>query len=154
MAPRRKRPPTCLVHGCEESPFLGGYCKQHHEERAQAEREQNEAKTIICDSTVDDGPVTDVALKEELERLKTWWYDAVDALRFHSEKRVPKEEAELALSWCLSLAKEMVKAERLRRQGDQTDPYALFSTRHWVWERFNSLEAGLRSNGVPRKKEQ
>lgn len=154
MASRRKKAATCLVHDCGEPPFLGGYCRLHHEERAQAEREQNEARTLIRESTVDGAPVTDAALKEELSRLQSWWYEAVDALRFNSEKRVPKDEAEFALSWCLSLAKEMVKTERLRRQGDLADPYSLFAARHWVWDRFKNLEAGLRSNGLPRKKEQ
>ena len=139
------------MHDCSEPPFLGGYCKEHHEERAHAEREQNEARILIRESTVDGSPVSDAALKEELMRLQFWWYDAVDALRFHSEKRVPKEEAEYALSWCLSLAKEIVKTERLRRQCDQADPYALLAARLWVWERFKNLEAGLRSNGLPRK---
>ena len=63
---------------------------------------------------------------------------------------MPREEADYALEWCIALARELVAAELAIREG-QEPGFSLETTRAWVWERFRSLKAGLRSNGLPRE---
>ncbi len=58
-------------------------------------------------------------------------------------------EAAYAQEWYIALAKEIVSAERAVRSGRETD-FMLEHTSKMVYERFNNLEKGLMSNGVPR----
>ena len=150
MSTRRKAPPHCHADGCTSPPVLGGLCEEHHAERAQAERKKRDAQIALHTLAVDDQPFQDSVINEEMLRLCTWWNDACSVIRFGTERRVPKKEAEYVLSWCTSLAQELVAAERRSREGLPTDSTELGGARHWVWERLHALEAGLNSTGTSR----
>ncbi|MFM0348987.1 hypothetical protein [Paraburkholderia sp. RL17-347-BIC-D] len=62
---------------------------------------------------------------------------------------VLQDEAEFAVEWCIAIAASLVEEERLFRQSILPDPM-LKIYRNDVWTRFDNLEAGLMSNGVPR----
>lgn len=63
---------------------------------------------------------------------------------------MPADEADAALEWCIALAQEIIDAERAHRTGGRVSD-KLEATRHWVWDRFNNLEAGRHSNGTARE---
>lgn len=94
------------------------------------------------------------ALRIELLELSRWWQMACNAVQTNREvELMPLEEAEYALEWCIALAGELVAAELAFRDG-RAASHSLVGTRTWVWGRFKNLDAGLRSNGLPRRDDQ
>lgn len=150
MPRSRNRLPSCSEHGCAESPFLRGFCKRHHEERGVSERRRNEAVDALHTGAVDGSPLGGPTLRDELQRLRRWWHSACDSLNYATPHAIFGDEAEYALSWCISLAQEIISVERQVRNGGSAETPMLDATRVWVWERFGFLENGLHSNGTPR----
>lgn len=64
-------------------------------------------------------------------------------------KEMPLGEAEYAIDWCISLARELLDAEDAIAMGKKASS-SLEITRAWVNERFENLESGRVSNGLPR----
>ena|SRR3989442_9408380 len=145
---RRKR--LCRASGCSEEPYLGGLCRKHHEEKTIRTQRRDVAIHTLHTAMIEGRLPNDRTLREELLRLREWWDRACIAVQTNrGSELMPLDEAEYALEWCISLAQEIVDAERALRDGN-TVGCLLAATREWVWDRFKNLEAGLRSNGLPR----
>jgi len=142
---------VCRKYRCEEPPFLGGLCEEHHNEEVVKKERERKSLEVLYKCTVEGGHITNKELFEELRKLQHWW----DKARFSVNNGVVddhlKDEAEFALSWCQSLAAEISIAEIAYREG-RPSPTSLEHTREWVWHRFNNLEQGLKSNGIKRNK--
>jgi hypothetical protein len=63
---------------------------------------------------------------------------------------MPLDEADYAAEWCITLAAEIVNAQRQVAAG-QAVSTSFEVVRQWVWERSHNLDAGRRSNGTPRE---
>lgn len=149
MAKPKRR--TCRASGCTEDPYLGGLCCRHHDEDERKRRLRQDALDALFHATIDGRLPDDPMLRSELSRLRIWWDRACDSVNYRRETtEMPLEEAQFAVEWCIALAQEIVEAERAIRVG-QSPRSSLHGTRHWVWERLGFLEAGLRSNGLPRR---
>jgi len=147
----RKKARGCRKSGCYAPLHLGGLCREHYEEGRVEEERRDDALTALHHATVDGTPLQSQELREELLKLRSWWHKACDVAQFgQSRPLMPHDEAEYAVEWCISLAKEIVTAERALR-ANEIDRGNLERTRLWVWERFDALEAGFRSNGTPLK---
>ncbi len=140
---------TCRKYGCHESPHRGGLCEAHHDEERLKETRRAAAVTALHNLTIDGKLPENPALKEELRLMRGWWDRAVNSLNYRPDPLLGGE-AEFALEWCISLAQEIVDAEKAFRKGESPS-YMLEATRSWVWDRFRNLEAGLHSNGTSRK---
>ena len=64
---------------------------------------------------------------------------------------MPLDEAEYATEWCISLAQEIVDAQRALTAGTSFQSRWELNAHRFV-ERLENLEAGLTSNGMPREK--
>lgn len=149
MSPRRK-PPTCGADDCIETPSMGGLCRKHHEEQNRREERRESALRCLHTRTVADQILTDLSLREELQRLCRWWDDACFAVRTGQDYGcLPLDEARFAMEWCITLAAEIAEAELAIRAGKKPAS-SLGATHCWVWDRFANLEKGLMSNGIPR----
>lgn len=151
MTPRRRRQ-ICRENGCAKEPDLGGLCRRHHDEAARKEERRYSAFTCLNSQAIDGQVPTDPGLRDELGRLCRWWDRACFAVRTeHDSESLPLDEARYAMEWCIALAAEIVQAELAIRAGGNPAP-SLQATRSWVWDRFENLETGLMSNGIPRPK--
>ena len=145
---RRKR--ECREYRCTEEPYLSGYCKQHHEERAAREASRDAAIRTLETGAIDGRLPDDLELREELMRIRERFVRArMVCMTQRGSKDMPLDEAEYAFEWCVSLAEAIREAELAHRLGSR-DRGSLEYVRQWVWDRFRNLEAGLRSNGLPR----
>jgi len=105
---------------------------------------------LLHKSILDDQVLQNPDLRAELSRLQSYWRTACDVMIYKADiPNMPAEEAEYASDWCIRLAEEIVDAERAFRSGRRPSG-GLDSCRHWVWERFENLDRGLMSNGIPR----
>lgn len=147
---RKRKQFECRKDGCFEPPYLGGLCKDHHEEH---DIQENRRQTAI--EALHHGKINDIYLGEELrnelDKVRKWWRRACDAVNYRREDEILRDEAEFALEWCIALAQEVVDAEVLHRDG-KLFPQSFSFQQTWVWERFENLEKGLGSNGVERRK--
>lgn len=85
-----------------------------------------------------------------MRQVGPWWRLACDVSNTErAHKKLPLDEAECAVEWCIKLAKAVLYANDQALAG-QTNYPELETVRIWVWERFKNLEHGLRSNGLPR----
>ena len=150
---RRKKPYRCAKDRCEYLPYLGGLCKTHYEEQ-EVERSLREAALkSIHEGVIDDSTLTIPNLKAELDRLRTYWWAARDVnIARRGTPTMPLEEAPYAQEWCIRLAEQIVIAERAEREGKKPG-YPLEECQNWVWQRFENLDKGLHSNGIPRRDE-
>jgi hypothetical protein len=126
-------------------------CKKHLDEHYEKEKRRDEAVRFLHTGMLDDQTIQNAELKDEVRRLKVWWSRACDAIICQVENTILKDEAEYAITWCVNLAIVIIKEEKAYRGGDQSPP-PWNPLREQLWERFKNLEAGLRSNGVPRPK--
>jgi len=146
---RKKR--KCLESGCLEPPFLGGLCKQHHEEEAEKSRRRTAAINALHTAVIEGRILDNLELRDELMQIRKWWDRACHSVNYNIKDEVLADEAKYAIEWCISLSQEIVDAEIAFRAGNNPSRQ-LEATREWVWERFHNLEAGLMSNGVKRQK--
>jgi hypothetical protein len=144
----RRKLPQCARFGCYESPYAGGLCKEHHDLAKRRLRE--EALDLLHRYKVDGSALTKPEARDEHTRLEPWWTRACRAINFNRVDDVLQDEAEYAVEWCIAIATSLVEEERLFRQGIAHDPTKNVY-RDDVWARFSNLEAGLMSNGVPRR---
>ena len=145
-----KRKSVCRAPRCNKPPYSGGLCQKHSEEETIREERRRVALDALEKGVVGERLPDAPALKEELLRLRVWWFRACDAVNGQrSIGPLPLDEAEHATGWCIALAQEIVDAELALRSGQKPND-RLEYTREWVWDRFKNLEAGLMSNGIPR----
>lgn len=145
----RKKQHVCRIEHCNEEPYSGGFCKEHYELDKGEKKLREEAIEALHKAHIDGVLPTNLALREQLFEIRKWWFKACDALNYKRTDDVLRDEAEYALEWCISLAKEIISAERALNSG-QEPSYMLEPTSKWVYERFSNLEKGLMSNGVAR----
>lgn len=141
----------CGVSACTEAPYLGGLCRHHHEQESSRRELRDKAVTALHTLRIDGRWPDDLLLRKELLDIHGWWTKACSVVKTGLDSALmPHDEAEYALEWCIALAQEIVLAEVAVRSGEETGS-TLACTKLWVWERFKNLEAGLCSNGMPRR---
>jgi hypothetical protein len=145
-----KKQKTCRHIQCDDELYLGGFCQAHHDESERQRIRRKDAINALHNLSID-GRLPDApTLREELHRIGNWWQRAcVSVQQKISSELLPYDEASYALEWCIALAQEIVDAERAFRTGAAIGG-GYDATREWVWDRFNFLEQGLSSNGMPR----
>lgn len=85
-----------------------------------------------------------------LRRLRPWRWRACDVVRTERAlPTMPLEEAECAGEWCITLAEALLIANEEALAGRSQHPER-DHTGSWVWECFENMERGSRSNGLPR----
>ncbi len=141
---------VCFEYRCDEPPYMGGRCTEHYEQHRQKLQDREDAIEALNNVKVDGSNPTGPSLQERLFDIRKWWFRACDSLAYRSPDSVLRDEAEYAQEWCITLAKEIVKAERAFRLGKGPD-FLLEHTSNLVYERFRNLENGFMSNGVPRR---
>lgn len=145
-----KRRNECTKLYCREMPFLGGLCKEHHEEAEAKRRRYNDALAALNSGRIDNELPPAGPLRDEFWRLRDWWFDVCAAVNSGREHSVLRDEAEYAVSWCIGLAEYIVDEARDVRAGRQNSAEAQQYLRRHLWERFENLSRGLRSNGLAR----
>lgn len=146
--PRRKIS-HCLKFGCDEPPYLGGLCEEHHNQEESRQTRRMYGRDLLLKSVVDGRILSNKELQLELSRLQRWWDRACRSVNFNRTDPLLQDEAEYAIEWCLSISASIVEEERIFRQQSELEP-SLRLAREQVWMRFTNLEAGLMSNGIPR----
>lgn len=145
-----KHSDRCRTRGCEHPLHRGGLCIRHFGEDELREQRRASALTALHRGVVDGRPPDDPGIRAELLELRNRWFRVCQVLQTQRGKReMPLDEADFAVDWCIALAEELVAAELALREGLKPS-VKLEGTRGWVWGRFRCLEAGLRSNGLPR----
>jgi hypothetical protein len=147
MSKRRK---DCAKIYCREAPFLGGLCKEHHEEAEAKRQRHDDALAALNSGRIDNEPLGPGPLREEFWRVRDWWFDACAAVNSGREHPVLRDEAEYAVYWCIGLAEYIIDEARDVRAGRQSSAEAQPYVRRHLWERFENLSRGLRSNGLAR----
>ena len=145
----RKKQPVCRQYRCDKPPLSNGLCHEHYEIHKHNEKSREEALEALHKAHIDGALPTNTSLREQLFQIQKWWFRACDSLNYNRKDPVLLDEAQYALDWCISLAKEIVAAERAINSG-QEPSWTLEHTSNWVYERFHKLEKGLMSNGVVR----
>jgi len=145
-----KKIAKCRKFKCDELPFLGGLCKQHHEEDHFEKDKRKNALTLLHENRIDGVfPVTPEVI-EELKKLQKWWHVSCCAVNFSQKNTVLQDEASYAVEWCIGIASELVTLERSFLSDTPFDVETSRYYRESFWERFDNLEKGLMSNGYPR----
>ncbi len=139
----------CRKLRCYETAYLWGLCKEHYKEEEENERRRNDALETLRHATIEGRLPDHPELRDELLRLRKWWFRACDALNYQRTDDLLFEEAEYAMEWCINLTKEIITAELAFRK-NQPMPFSLNIAREEVWSRFSNIEKGLMSNGVKR----
>jgi hypothetical protein len=145
MAKRRK---DCTKLHCTAPPFLGGLCERHHKDAELKRVRHDTALAALNTGQIDNESVAPGPLRDEFWRLRDWWFAVCNSVNEEREHPVLRDETEYAVSWCIGLAEYIVDEERDGRAGKK-DVSHEYLRRH-LWERFENLERGLMSNGIPR----
>lgn len=147
----KQKAKQCAAPRCEEVPYLGGLCKEHYEEQESRRRRENAAVEFLHSRVIDGQPIQHPELREEFQDLSKWWDRVCRAIQTRRDVgNMPLDEADYAISWCTSIAQRIMEAELAFRAGKEISPMRK-AEREPFWERFRNLEAGLASNGVPRR---
>jgi len=130
---------------------MGGLCKEHHEADVLRLEREAAARQLLDTGEVEGRRLENLELREELMQLhERFWRAKSVLISQRGTESMPLDEAEYAIYWCEALAHEIRIAEIAHREG-RTPEHPLEQTRSWVWDRFRNLEAGRRSNGLPRE---
>ena len=141
----------CRIAHCSEAPFQNGLCKEHYEEQRDKQVRRNAAIDVLHRGIIDGRLPEKQELREELTRVCKWWDRACRAVNFNSKDELLGDEASYALEWCIAIAQEIFDEEltfRHRSIGNSLSK----EIRRSFWERFENLEAGNMSNGIPKAK--
>lgn len=142
---------TCTAPRCEEPPYLGRLCKDHYEKMEDCRRREDAATQFLHTGIIDAQLIQHPELRDEFHQISKWWDRVCQAIQTrHDAIHMPLEEAEFAISWCTSIAQLIIEAELAFRAGKEIS-LLLRAKREPYWERFHNLEAGLASNGTPRR---
>lgn len=142
----------CREFSCDEEPFSGGLCRRHAEESAIAAKLRSDAIHLLNNYVVDNKTVSSFQLIEEVKELGDLWRRACNSVNYRISDPILLDEAQYAVDWCIDISKELVKMERLLRNGNTSDLEHSRLRRDITWERFRNLKNGLMSNGVLRPK--
>lgn len=145
-----KKKPKCREPRCSEPVYLVERCECHYGEyKAEQQRRERAVAALHGRQPWAESPPQDPALREEWLRLSAWWDRICNATT--TDRLVPElgDETQDAKEWCITLAAELIDADRALRSGAKPG-YGLEHARYWVWERFRNIDAGLRSNGTKR----
>lgn len=149
MSPRKTKQRKCREPDCDEPLYLGGFCKEHHEEDLKRAELRDAAVDLLHKGIVDKSEVTGDEVRAELLELRPRWWRVCEVLQSDRGKPdMPLDEAFYAQEWCVTLAQQLVEAERAIRSGQKQLPHRYPHDQLWV--RLHNLEAGLMSNGLPR----
>lgn len=148
-----KNKSTCRYPHCNEIWHLGGLCSKHYEEGRAKEELRGEAVRSLHWGVIDGVRPSNEVARSELVKIQRWWNEVCNALNFGHKHSVLRDEVEFAKEWCIALAEQIVNIERAFRAGTLRETDDMFvATQLWVWERFENLEKGLKSNGAIRQK--
>jgi hypothetical protein len=145
----RKKQNLCRMNHCNKEPHSLGLCKEHYEQYIRDKNLQEEAIEALHKAHIDGALPTNPAIREQLFEIRKWWLKACDALNHNRTDDVLCDETEYALDWCISLAKEIIAAERALNSGQQPS-HLLEQTSKQVYQKFSNLEKGLMSNSLAR----
>jgi len=110
----------CQKRGCSKEPYLGGLCQVHHQEGQASKERLDAALTALHSGVVDGYAPQDPSLCSELDRLRVYWDRACQVLQTQrGTELMPLDEAEFATERCITLAKEIVEAQRRLTTGTQ-----------------------------------
>jgi hypothetical protein len=144
-----KKRHECSAYRCSESPYRNGLCEAHYEENCKKSLRRNAAVNAFHLGVIDGRLAATQELREEFVKIKRWWDRACRATNNNFEDEVLCDETEYALEWCIAIAQEIIDEELAYRLGRVGNPLSK-EIKKIAWERFDNLEAGLMSNGVPR----
>ena len=145
-----KRRKECAEYRCTDSPVIMGLCQRHHDELEAKERRYRTAVHALHTGIIDSDSMRPGPLRDEFWRLREWWFRVCAAATTRRRDPVLRDEIEYATSWCVSIAQEIIDAERELRAGTGGDDRTRQYIRQQFWECFDNLERGLMSNGVER----
>jgi hypothetical protein len=143
-----KKRHECSAYRCSESPYRNGLCEAHYEENRRKSLRRNAAVSALHSGVIDGRLSDNQELREELIKIRKWCDRACRATNNNFEDELLRDETEYALEWCIAIAQEIIDEElacRLGRAGNSLSK----EIKKTAWERFDNLEAGLMSNGVP-----
>ena len=133
----------CRKSGCLSEPYLGGLCRNHHDEDEALRQLRADALTALHSSLIDGELPRHQHLRDELNRLQEYWSRVCSVVQTQRGTPVmPLDEAEYAIEWCISLAQEIVTAQRQVAEGRAISTSLEF-TQLWVWERLQNLMPGF-----------
>lgn len=145
--PRKK---TCRNPRCDEPPTVGGLCQTHFEESERKHRRYMEAADVLHTGRIDGTAIGPGPLGDEFLRVQHWWFEICSAVNAGREHPILKDETQCGTDWCIAIAQDLIDAERERRAGTGGDSEQRQYIRQLTWSRFENLEKGLMSNGIPR----
>lgn len=137
-----KKHSKCKARKCNETAQIRGLCRKHHEAQKQADELRQDGQSLLEKGLVDQEHVAVDWIRTDLPKLQPWWTRISAAMNPQNEDKDLGEEAPYAKEWCMTLAMEMVKAERAFREGSLGDQGKAEMTRERVWRRLEGLEAG------------
>jgi len=141
---------ACRAAGCTAPLHLAELCATHYNEHEERARLRDTAVSTLHSGLIDGDMVGDESLRHGLDALCRKWQTACFVVQMEQGTApMPLDEADFAVEWCITLAEDIVKAQRQLSNGMPAAQLHL-PNHDWVWERFRNLEAGLRSNGTPR----
>ena len=95
-----------------------GLCEKHHLKEEAARVAEDSALKALHISMLDGEYFKSEYIRSELSEIQNWWLRSCNSLNYNAEDEVLQDEADAAMTWCISLAKELVNAERRYRNGD------------------------------------
>lgn len=137
-----KKHSKCKARKCNETAQIRGLCRKHHEEQRQADELRQDGQSLLEKGRIDDEHASVEWIRMDLQKLQPWWNRISVAMSPQNEDPVLKDEAPFAKEWCMTLAMEMVKAERASRAGISWDQGKAEIIRDRVWRRLEGLETG------------
>lgn len=140
-----KKHSKCKARKCNETAQIRGLCRKHHEAQKQADELRQDGQSLLGKGLVDQEHVTVEWIKTDLQKLQPWWSRISAAMNLQNEDQDLKDETPYAKEWCMTLAMEMVKAERASRAGTPSDQGKTEITRDRVWRRLEGLETGTKN---------
>jgi hypothetical protein len=137
----RKTKILCKHKACGLPVEMAGFCVAHYQEDLENRRQETVAINTLHSQS---GAITikNRELSEELSRLKGLWDIACHAANSNIKNTVLKDQAPYAVEWCISLAKELILADRALIEGRAVSG-SLEYTRNSVWSRFAEIDSQL-----------
>lgn len=127
----------CSISGCGNPPHQGGLCEEHRERELINGRALDALHSCSVDGAIPDDPT----LRDDLEEAsRRWGIICAVQIGQHSATGLPLEYAKFAEEWCISWAREIIKAQEALSAG-QPMPASYGRTKQWVLEKFKQVSA-------------
>jgi hypothetical protein len=137
-----KKHSKCKARKCNETAQIRGLCRKHHNELKLADELRQDGQSLLEKGQIDEEYAAVEWIRSDLQKLQPWWHRISAAMDLQNKDQELKEEAPYAKEWCMTLAIEMVKAERAFRAGAPWDQGKAEIIRDRVWRRLDGLAAG------------